>query len=135
MEFVLFSRPLGCTEWWVVLEPERRGGNPLRQVNRLAFPCVQATQDSARLAADVFDRVFVALRDVTQRAPGQRLGPVAAVRTEQRNVKLAPGFRSARFGVCLLRIQSFAEGSQKAYRDRHPAARIFRGCLFADRQQ
>ena len=50
--------------------------------------CVETDQDAAVLAADVLDGMAIALRDVADIALVQRLDPVAAVGTKQRDADL-----------------------------------------------
>ncbi len=68
---------------------DRVAGDPHGQVDRLVVARVEADQDAAGLVADVLDRVAVALGDVADVALVERLGPVAAVRAEQRDADLA----------------------------------------------
>ena len=55
----------------------RVAGDPLREVDRLVGAAVEPDEDAALLVADVLDRVPVPLRDVTDVALMERLGPVS----------------------------------------------------------
>src|SRR5690349_12720005 len=57
--------------------------HPLRQVDRLIGPGVEADQDAGGPVADILDRVPITLRDITDVTPLQLLDPEAAVRAEQ----------------------------------------------------
>src|SRR5713101_7066106 len=57
-------------------------GNPVREIDRLVLPGVEADKHATPCAPDILDRVPVALRDVGDVALPQRLRPHAAVRAE-----------------------------------------------------
>ena len=58
----------------------RIAGNPRRKINRLVGSGVKADQHPARLATNVFNRVPVSLRDVTDIAGVQLLRSESTVR-------------------------------------------------------
>jgi hypothetical protein len=60
-------------------------GDPLRQVDRLIDSRVKTNQNATRLVAHIFDRVPVALRNVTDVTVFQCLDAEASVRAEHRD--------------------------------------------------
>ena len=68
---------------------KRVAGDPLREVDRRVYTRVESDQHAARLGTHVFNRVPVPLRNVTDVAFGEGLGPVPAVRAKHRDADIA----------------------------------------------